>query len=452
VAKQKIIFHCTECGHTANKWGGQCGGCGQWNTLVEALDEQPNTASRFLGFSGAAQQQVISLAEVKTEQIERFPSGVSELDRVLGGGLVPGSAILIGGDPGIGKSTLLLQATVALSNRLNTLYITGEESIQQVSLRATRLQLACEQLQVLAETSLERIFATVREQQPKVLVIDSIQTVFSEALQSAPGSVAQVRECAAQLVRFAKLTQTSVFLVGHVTKDGSLAGPRVLEHMVDTVLYFEGDPGSRHRIIRAIKNRFGAVNELGVFIMTETGLREVKNPSAIFLSRHAEDVTGSVVMVTREGSRPMLLEVQALVDESQLGNPRRVALGMEQNRLAMLLAVLHRHGGVSMVNQDVFINVVGGMRLTETAGDLAVLFAILSSYRDKPVPKSWMMFGEIGLAGEVRPVQNGEERLKEASKHGFKRAIVPKGNAPKIAIKGIEVVSVVNLREALAEL
>lgn len=453
MAKPKIIYHCTECGDTVNKWAGQCGGCGQWNTLAEAIDEQATVRSRFSGFAGVAgQQQAISLAQVSAEQIVRFSSGISELDRVLGGGLVPGSAILIGGDPGIGKSTLLLQATVALSHQLETLYITGEESIQQVSLRATRLQLACEGLQILAETSLERIFAVVREQAPKVLVIDSIQTVFTETLQSAPGSVAQVRECAAQLVRFAKLTQTTVFLVGHVTKDGALAGPRVLEHMVDTVLYFEGDPGSRHRVIRAIKNRFGAVNELGVFAMTEIGLREIKNPSAIFLSRHIEDVTGSVVMVTREGSRPMLVEVQALVDESHLGNPRRVALGMEQNRLAMLLAVLHRHGGVSMIKQDVFVNVVGGMRLTETAGDLAVLFAIMSSFRDKAVPKSWMMFGEIGLAGEVRPVQNGEERLKEASKHGFKRAIIPKGNAPKTAMEGIEVVPVVNLREALAEL
>lgn len=453
MAKQKIIYHCPECGHIANKWAGQCGGCGQWNTLVEALDEKPTSVRRFSGFAGVTgQQQAIALADVQIQEMLFFSSGINELDRVLGGGLVPGSAILIGGDPGIGKSTLLLQATVALSQHLKTLYVTGEESIQQVSMRANRLQLAGEYLQVLAETSLERIFAIVKESKPNVLVIDSIQTVFSEALQSAPGAVGQVRECAGQLVRFAKLTQTSVFLVGHVTKDGTLAGPRVLEHMVDTVLYFEGDPGSRHRVVRAIKNRFGAVNELGVFVMTETGLREVKNPSAIFLSRHQENVTGSVVMVTREGSRPMLVEVQALVDESHLGNPRRVALGMEQNRLAMLLAVLHRHGGVSMVNQDVFVNVVGGLRLTETAGDLAVLFAVLSSYRDKPVPKSWMMFGEIGLAGEVRPVQNGEERLKEAGKQGFKRAIIPKGNVLKMTIEDLEIVPVVNLREALAEL
>ncbi|MEN8260614.1 MAG: DNA repair protein RadA [Pseudomonadota bacterium] len=377
---------------------------------------------------------------------------VSDESGVLGGGLVPGSAVLIGGDPGIGKSTLLLQAMVALSGSLETLYITGEESIQQVSMRARRLQLGGDKVRVLAETSLERILDAARANRPEVLVIDSIQTVFTELLQSAPGSVAQVRECAAQLVRFAKSTQTSVFLVGHVTKEGTLAGPRVLEHMVDTVLYFEGDPGSRYRVIRAIKNRFGAVNELGVFVMTETGLREVRNPSAIFLSRHEEEVPGSVVMVTREGSRPMLVEVQALVDESHLAAPRRVTLGMEHNRLAMLLAVLHRHGGVSMVNQDVFVNVVGGMRLTETAGDLAVLFAVLSSFRDRSIPKMWIMFGELGLAGEVRPVPNGEERLREAAKHGFKRAVIPASNAPKGGgVPGMEIVPVKTLREALAE-
>lgn len=451
MAKLKLHYRCAECGHLASKWVGQCGGCRKWNTLEEATKAQ-SLGSRFTGFAGAQSQQAISLAAVEAEDIGRFSSGITELDRVLGGGLVAGSAILIGGDPGIGKSTLLLQATVALSNKLPVLYVTGEESIQQVSLRATRLQLACENLQILAETSLEIIFAVVKEQKSKVLVIDSIQTVFSESLQSAPGSVTQVRDCAAQLVRFAKVTQTSVFLVGHVTKDGAIAGPRVLEHMVDTVLYFEGDAGSRYRVIRAIKNRFGAVNELGVFMMDATGLREVKNPSAIFLSRHTQDVAGSVVMVTREGSRPMLVEVQALVDESHLGNSRRVVLGMEQNRLSMLLAVLHRQGGVSMANQDVFVNVVGGMHLTETAGDLAVLFAVLSSFKDKAVPKSWIIFGEIGLAGEVRPTQNGEERLREASKHGFKRAIIPKGNAPKVPVDGIEVVPVISLREALIEL
>ncbi|MGR8933343.1 MAG: DNA repair protein RadA [Gammaproteobacteria bacterium] len=452
-AKAKSIYRCSECGHAQPKWAGQCPGCGLWNTLQETLEERTPTNARFSGYAGGAGQSVaVSLADVQAEEVARLPTGVSELDRVLGGGLVNGSAVLLGGDPGIGKSTLLLQAMVALSKHLDTLYITGEESIQQVSLRAMRLQLACKSLKVLSETSLERILSIAREMQPKVLVIDSIQTVYTELLQSAPGSVSQVRECAAQLVRFAKLTQTSIFLVGHVTKEGSLAGPRVLEHMVDTVLYFEGDSSSRHRVVRAIKNRFGAVNELGVFAMTETGLREVKNPSAIFLSRHEEDVAGSVVMVTREGSRPMLVEVQALVDESHLATPRRVALGMEQNRLAMLLAVLHRHGGVSMFNQDVFVNVVGGMRLTETAGDLAVLIAVLSSFRDRPVPKTWIAFGEVGLAGEVRPVQNGEERLHEAAKQGFQRAIIPKSNAPRHGMDGLEIVAVKNLRDALAEL
>ncbi len=453
MAKQKIIFQCTECGSRCSKWAGQCSGCTQWNTLVEVIDEGLPTASRFSGFAGSAGQQgVISLSEVSADEVARFSSGLNELDRVLGGGMVPGSAVLIGGDPGIGKSTLLLQAMVALSQQLKTLYITGEESIQQLSLRSQRLQLESDQLQVLSETALSRIFAVAQELQPKVIVIDSIQTVYTDQLQSAPGAVGQVRECAAQLVRFAKQTQTTIFLVGHVTKDGALAGPRVLEHMVDSVLYFEGDAGSRHRIIRAIKNRFGAVNELGVFVMTETGLQEVKNPSAIFLSRHDSEVSGSVVTVTREGSRPMLIEVQALVDESHAGNPRRVALGMEQNRLAMLLAVLHRHGGVSMVHQDVFVNVVGGVRITETAGDLAVLMAILSSFRAKPIPKTWMVFGEIGLAGEIRPVQNGEERLREASKQGFNKAIIPRANAPKMFDSALEIVLVSTLEEALSAL
>lgn len=392
---------------------------------------------------------MVSLATVDAEDVRRVLSGTEELDRVLGGGLVPGSAVLLGGDPGIGKSTLLLQTVAALSETLPTLYVTGEESVQQVSLRAKRLQLGVERVYALAETSLECIIATVRERKPKVLVVDSIQTVYTELMQSAPGSVAQVRECAAQLVRLAKQTGTVVFLVGHVTKEGALAGPRVLEHMVDTVLYFEGDPGSRFRVVRAVKNRFGAVNELGVFAMTEGGLKEVKNPSAIFLSRHEGETPGSVVTVTREGSRPMLVEVQSLVDESQLAAPRRVTLGMDPNRLAMLLAVLHRHGGVPVGNQDVFINLVGGVRLTETAGDLAVVFSVLSSYRDKPVPRDWVLFGELGLTGEVRPVPNGDERLKEVSKHGFKLALVPHKNAPRVTIPGLEVVAVKTLKQAL---
>jgi DNA repair protein RadA/Sms len=451
---KKILYRCTECGHAQSKWAGQCGGCGLWNTLVESVEERAPASSRYSGYagSGGGLSNPVDLASVEAEEILRSSSGLEELDRVLGGGLVAGSAILIGGDPGIGKSTLLLQTLTALGGRIKTLYITGEESIQQVSLRAKRLHLRCEGVRILAETSLERILNVVREQTPAMLVVDSIQTVFTELLQSAPGSVAQVRECAAQLVRFAKQTGTTVFLVGHVTKEGALAGPRVLEHMVDTVLYFEGDPGNRFRVIRAFKNRFGAVNELGVFAMTETGLKEVKNPSAIFLSRYDEDMPGSVIMVMREGSRPLLVEVQALVDESHLAAPRRVAVGMEHNRLAMLLAVLHRHGGVGILNQDVFINLVGGLRLTETAGDLAVLLAVVSSYRDRPIPRDWIAFGELGLSGEVRPVQNGEERLREAAKHGFKHAVVPYKNVPKGGVEGLNVIPVKSLREALAAL
>ncbi len=449
--QNRAVYRCSQCGSIANKWAGQCSECGEWNCLTETIEATQSSNPRFSGYAGeACETGVIALSEVQTEAEPRISTGLHELDRVLGGGLVIGSAVLIGGDPGIGKSTLLLQAISNLSRQQRALYITGEESAQQVSMRAGRLKLEVDEVNILTETSLENILASARQHKPEVLVIDSIQTVYAEILQSAPGSIAQVRECAAQLVRFAKRTKTAVFLVGHVTKDGALAGPRVLEHMVDSVLYFEGDSGSsRFRVIRAIKNRFGAVNELGVFAMTETGLREVRNPSAIFLSRHQSEVPGSVVMVTREGSRPMLVEMQALVDESHLSNPRRVTLGMEQNRLAMLLAVLHRHGGVSMVNQDVFVNIVGGMRVTETAADLAVLLAVLSSYRDKPICRDWIVFGELGLAGEVRPVQNGEERLREAVKHGFSRAIVPQNNIPKGGVEGMEIVGVQTLRDAL---
>jgi DNA repair protein RadA/Sms len=394
----------------------------------------------------------VPLADVEGELLDRQEVGLSELDRVLGGGLVRGSTVLLGGDPGIGKSTLLLQTAAALGGQSKTLYITGEESLGQVSLRARRLHLACDNVLILAETALERILDTARRHAPEILVIDSIQTIYSEALQSAPGSVAQVRECAAHLVRYAKRLQCSVFLIGHVTKEGALAGPRVLEHMVDTVLYFEGDSNSRFRVVRSFKNRFGAVNELGVFAMTEAGLREVRNPSAIFLSRYDEDLPGSVVMVMREGSRPILLEVQALVDDCRTGMPRRVAVGMEGNRLAMLLAVLHRHGGMPVMDQDVFINLVGGLRLNETSGDLPVLMAIASSYRDRPVPRDWIVFGEVGLNGEVRPVTNGEERLREAQKQGFRHALVPAPNAPKNVPEGMEVTAVRTLREALAAL
>ncbi|MCB1718723.1 MAG: DNA repair protein RadA, partial [Candidatus Competibacteraceae bacterium] len=376
---------------------------------------------------------------------------IVELDRVLGGGLVSGSVVLIGGDPGIGKSTILLQTQAVLAETRQTLYVSGEESPQQVSLRAQRLGLARERLRLMPETCVELILATAAQEKPQVMVIDSVQTIFTERLQSAPGSVSQVRESAAQLVRFAKQSGTALFLVGHVTKEGMIAGPRVLEHMVDTVLYFEGDSGSRFRVMRAVKNRFGAVNELGVFAMTEGGLKGVNNPSAIFLSRHDEPVPGSVIMVTREGTRPLLVEIQALVDTCHGGNPRRITLGLEQNRLAMLLAVMHRHGGIAMYDQDVYVNAVGGVRISETASDLAVLLAALSSFRDRPLATDLIVFGEVGLAGEVRPVPNGEERLKEAAKHGFKRAIVPQANAPRRgAIKGLEITPVTRLNEVLA--
>ncbi|MCB1735475.1 MAG: DNA repair protein RadA [Gammaproteobacteria bacterium] len=452
MAKAKAQYVCAECGGISNKWAGQCPDCGAWNSLSEQIVSAAKTTAgggRFAGYAGNAGATPTPLREVPPETIGRTPTGIGELDRVLGGGLVEGSAVLIGGDPGIGKSTLLLQGMSHLAAQRPTLYVTGEESIQQVSLRAQRLGCGDSAMELMAETCVETILATASQRRPEVLVIDSIQTVFTETLQSAPGAVAQVRESAAQLVRYAKQTGTALFLVGHVTKEGALAGPRVLEHMVDTVLYFEGDGGSRYRVVRAIKNRFGAVNELGVFAMAEDGLREVSNPSAIFLSRHDEPVSGSVIMVTREGSRPLLVEVQALVDESRGGNPRRVTLGLEQNRLAMMLAVLHRHGGLPMYDQDVFVNVVGGVRVAETGADLAVLLAVLSSFRDRPMAEGLVVFGEVGLAGEIRPVQHGEERLREAAKHGFTRAIVPRANVPKRGVKGLEIVPVRRLQEAI---
>lgn len=421
--------------------------------MIEGVSATPaagGRVARFGGYAGKTGASVIKrLRDVQPENMTRVGTGLSELDRVLGGGLVPGSVVLIGGDPGIGKSTLLLQSLGALSEQFSALYATGEESLEQVSLRAQRLHLAMGDLSLLAETSVEAVLAHADRERPQVMVIDSIQTMYTEFLQSAPGSVAQVRESAAQLVRFAKQTGTALFLVGHVTKEGTLAGPRVLEHMVDTVLYFEGDTNSQYRVIRAMKNRFGAVNELGVFAMTERGLREVANPSAIFLSRHDTDVPGSAIMVTREGSRPLLVEVQALVAESHLGNPRRIAVGIDQNRLAMLLAVLQRHGGVAMYDQDVFVNIVGGVRVSETAADLPVVLAALSSLRNRCLPQGTAVFGEIGLAGEIRPVQNGQDRLQEAAKHGFKRAIVPKANSPKREMEGIEVIAVARLGDAL---
>ncbi len=420
--------------------------------MVEVVAVAPAAKAnpRFSGYAGVGRSAVQSLADVKPGDVQRTPTTQGELDRVLGGGLVPGSVVLIGGDPGIGKSTLLLQTLALLSEQMSTLYVTGEESLEQVSMRAHRLNLSAGKMRLLTETNIEAILGHAQNEQPQVMVIDSIQTIYTDLLQSAPGSVAQVRESAAQLVRYAKKSGAALFLVGHVTKEGTLAGPRVLEHMVDTVLYFEGDSSSQFRMVRAIKNRFGAVNELGVFAMTETGLKEVSNPSAIFLSRHQEEVPGSVIMVTREGSRPLLVEVQALVTESHLGNPRRVTVGLDQNRLAMLLAVLQSHGGIATYDQDVFINVVGGVRVTETAADLPLLLAGLSSMRNRCIPKDTIVFGEVGLAGEIRPVQGGLDRLKEAAKHGFKRAVVPKANAPKRgAVDGMEVIAVERLADAV---
>ncbi len=446
MSKTKSVYACTACGAEFSKWGGQCGDCGAWNTLTEIVREvaKPGRAG---GYAGTA-AKVTLLSDVTTDAEERIPSGLSELDRVLGGGLVAGSVVLIGGDPGIGKSTILLQTLTHLAQSLPALYVTGEESPGQVAMRARRLELPVDRLRLMAETSVETIIATAREQKPRVLVVDSIQTIYTEALQSAPGGVSQIRESAALLTRYAKQSGCALFLVGHVTKEGALAGPRVLEHMVDCVLYFEGEADSRYRIIRAVKNRFGAVNELGVFAMTDRGLREVSNPSAIFLSRHSEPIPGSIVMVTRDGSRPLLVEVQALVDESY-GNPRRVAVGLDQNRLAMLLAVLHRHGNIATVGQDVFVNVVGGVKVLETGSDLALLLAVTSSLRGQSLPSDLVVFGEVGLSGEIRPVPNGQERLKEAAKHGFRRAIVPRGNAPKQVIDGLEVIAVGRLAEAL---
>lgn len=448
MSKAKNIYTCQQCGSQQPKWAGQCADCGAWNSLVESVSAPQGKGVRSVGYAG--ESRVRLLKDVSLHESARTSSGLEELDRVLGGGLVPGSVILIGGDPGIGKSTLLLQVMCRLPENRKGLYITGEESLEQVHLRAKRLGLPGGNLGLLAETGMERILDITRDEKPQVIVVDSVQTIFTETLTSAPGSVSQLRESAAMLVRYAKQTGTTVILVGHVTKEGVIAGPRVLEHMVDTVLYFESDRGSRYRVIRAAKNRFGAVNELGVFAMTDTGLKEVSNPSAIFLSRHENPVPGSVTMVTREGTRPLLIEVQALVDQSHGSAPRRVTLGPDQNRLAMLLAVLHRHGGVAMYDQDVFVNVVGGMRVNETAADLPILIAALSSFRNRPVSNELVLFGEVGLAGEIRPVQGGEDRLREAAKHGFKRAIVPRANAPKKnRIEGLEVVPADRLVQVL---
>lgn len=446
--KIKSRFICNQCAAVFSQWAGQCTQCGAWNAVSEEGVASAGRQAR-LGNYANQRSAVMDLNDVVIDCEVRMDCGLSELNRVLGGGLVDGSVVLIGGDPGIGKSTILLQTLANLSLSQAVLYVTGEESLQQVAMRGKRLQLPLDGLRLLAETQVETIIAHAQKEKPRVIVIDSVQTIFTDTINSAPGGVSQVREATAQLVRFAKMTQTAVFLVGHVTKDGALAGPRVLEHMVDCVLYFEGERDSRFRVIRAIKNRFGAVNELGVFAMTDRGLKEVANPSAIFLSRQPEPTPGSAIMVTWEGTRPMLVEVQALVDESHGPQARRLAVGLEQNRMAILLAVLHRHGGIATFDQDVFVNVVGGVKVTETGSDLALLAAVVSSLRNRVFDNETIIFGEVGLAGEIRPIQSGQERLKEAAKHGFKRAIVPFANAPKQTM-GIEVHAVKQLHEVLA--
>ena len=448
MAKVKTVYICQSCGGTSAKWQGQCPSCQAWNTLEEGLPEVSSN-SRFQGLAQSLPRQ--KLSAITAEDLPRFSTGVEEFDRVLGGGLVPGGVVLLGGDPGIGKSTLLLQACAEMSAAgMDVLYSSGEESAAQIALRAKRIALDAPQLEVLAEIQLEKLLSIMDTVKPQVLVVDSIQTLYSEVLSSAPGSVAQVRECAAQLTRAAKSSGICVLMVGHVTKDGHLAGPRVLEHIVDTVLYFEGDTHSSFRLVRSIKNRFGAVNELGVFAMTEKGLRGVANPSAIFLSQHSEMVPGAGVLVTQEGSRPLLVEIQALVDTAHIPNPRRLAVGLEQARLAMLLAVLHRHAGVACFDQDVFLNAVGGVKISEPAADLAVLLAIQSSIRNRALPKELIVFGEVGLAGEIRPCPRGQERLKEAAKLGFTVAIIPKANMPKAKIPGLRVIPVERIDQAIA--
>jgi len=447
MAKIRTSYTCQSCGALSPKWSGQCGDCNEWNSLIESIVQSKPAALR--GYAGVSDTKIQTLAEVELAEISRLDTASEEFNRVLGGGLVPGSVVLVGGDPGIGKSTLLLQVMTSLSQNYTTLYITGEESLQQVALRAKRLEVPSDTLKIVAETQIEKITQFILEHKPAIVVIDSIQTIYTAELQAAPGNVSQVRESTAALVRLAKQQGIAIFLVGHVTKEGALAGPRVLEHMVDTVLYFEGDSNNRFRVVRATKNRFGAVNELGVFAMTDRGLKEVSNPSAIFLGHYQTNIPGSSILVSWEGSRPLLIEVQALVDESHLSNPRRVAVGLDYNRLAMLLAILHRHGGVATYNQDVFVNVVGGVKIAETSADLPCLLAVISSLRNKPLPEKLIAFGEVGLAGEIRPVQSGQDRLKDAVKHGFERALIPKANAPKNKIPGLEIIAIDNLQQAL---
>ncbi len=445
MAKNKLAFVCTDCGADLSKWQGQCPECGQWNTIQEIkLAKAAKRSSGGQGYAGA-KSEIKSLGSIALEDQPRFSSGISEFDRVLGGGLVPGSAILVGGHPGAGKSTLLLQTMCYLAPSKNGLYITGEESLQQVALRAKRLGLQADSLNMFSETRIEAIEEVVQLNKPKVLVVDSIQVMHTEAIESAPGSVSQVRECAARLTRLAKQTGMVLFLVGHVTKEGAIAGPKVLEHMIDCSIMLEGSSDTRYRTLRGIKNRFGAVNELGVFAMLEKGLVEVKNPSAIFLSRGEEVMPGSVVTILWEGTRPLLVELQALVDESQGNYPKRVSLGMDQNRLSMLLAVMHRHGGIHCGDQDVFVNLVGGVKTLETSTDLATLASIVSSLKGVALPEDLVIFGELGLSGEIRPVPSGQERIQEARKHGFKKAIVPYGNKPRNKIEGMDITLVKKL-------
>jgi len=453
LAKSKTAFVCDDCGADFSKWQGQCTECGAWNSLKEVrLSSSTKTASAGngrSGFAGELQSKVTALSDIDLAELPRFTSGMGEFDRVLGGGFIPGSVVLIGGHPGAGKSTVLLQTLCGLAQTHEALYVTGEESLQQVAMRAKRLELPTDKLKMLSATDVDVIVHAAGVVQPKIMVVDSIQVMHQVEISSAPGGVSQVRECAAQLTRFAKQSGTVLILVGHVTKDGSLAGPKVLEHIIDCSIMLEGSHDSRYRTLRGTKNRFGAVNELGVFAMTEQGLKEVTNPSAIFLQRADEIASGSLVMVVWEGTRPLLVEIQALVDDSSLGNPRRVAVGLDQNRLAMLLAVMHRHGGVMVGDQDVFVNVVGGVKIVETSADLALLLALVSSFRDRPLSRELVVFGEVGLSGEIRPVPSGQERIREAAKHGFKKAIVPYGNLPREPVKGMEVIAVKKLSEAL---
>ena len=450
MAKSRNIFQCEQCGCQLSKWAGQCPDCQAWNSVIETAPLP--AGKRFANAGGRAPSEIKSLEDIGRSSVDRIVVGVGELDRVLGGGMVPGSVLLLGGDPGIGKSTLLLQMVAGLAARLPCLYVTGEESLDQVGMRAQRLGLNRQDIRCLAETDVDRMLAKAEQEKPQLMIVDSIQTAYSDEFSSAPGSVTQVRESAGRLVRWAKDMRCCLVLVGHVTKEGSLAGPRVLEHMVDAVLYFESGSGSRYRVIRAVKNRFGAVNEVGVFAMTGAGLKEVSNPSAIFLSGHDGPVPGSVITIVREGTRPIMLEVQALVDQSHMGNPRRVVLGLEPNRLAMMLAVLHRHGGMALADQDVFINVVGGMRITETGADLPMLLALSSSFRDRALPDKLVSFGEVGLSGEVRPVPDGQERLREAEQHGYADAVVPTGNVPRKPLGRMRVHPVRTVADALEKI